>query len=286
MLELKAVVSGDETRKRTGADRRFIIALGCLVLGATAAAAQPLRATYAEARRAFESQPVESRMRLQVLLTAAGYMRATAHERFNPRVFDSIQSLQRSKGLIPDGVLSAATVAQLVAEARPLLERWDMQQRFHLFTMRKLWVPVGVLQVAEPIGTGMLYKDPFGHVRMEHSFVEDSDLTSSYRHSLERARTDGGRVGFRLRRPNFYAIAWTSAGGGAFLRYHRRGSGLYGFALYWDGTAGVEADRIAKLIAMSLTADLTGRALVEPVKVLTPFRTQTIVTAPAGGPRP
>jgi hypothetical protein len=276
----------DVTSKHANAALRAVIAVACLALGAAAVAAQPLRTTYADARRAFEAQPVESRMRLQIFLTAAGRLTAAASERFNARVFAAIQTFQWSQGLAPDGILGPSAVAQLAAEAKPVLDSWDLQQRFHLFTMRKLWVPVGLLQVAEPISTGMAYKDPFGHVRMDHSFVEDADLSSSYRAALERARNEGGTLGFSVRRPNFYTMTWTSSGGGgAYVRYHRSGSGLYGFSLAWDETAGSKAHRVARLVSMSLTADLRGRPL-DPVTVLAPLRTSNVVATPANGLRP
>jgi serine protease Do len=251
-------------------------------------APQPLLPSYSEAKQAFESQSVENRLRLQVLLTAAGYLSAAANEQFNGRIFRAIQNFKRANALIPDGILNEAALAQLVAEATPFLKNWDMQQRFHLFTMRKLWVPVGLLQIAEPISTGMVYKDPFGRVRMEHSLIEDADLAYSYQQSLEKARIETGTVRFKIIRPNFYTTAWTSAGGsGAYVRYHRLGTGLYGFSLFWDKTAGdIKTNRIATLVSVSLTCDLRGRALIDPLKVLSPSRAAIVVTAPASGVSP
>jgi hypothetical protein len=282
--------------------REFIALIGCMTVASevvdrlgpnalaqsSTPAAQPLIPSYSEAKQAFALLPVENRLRLQVLLVAAGYLSAAANEQFNGQIFKAIQSFQRVNGLIPDGILTEAAFVQLVAEATPLLKNWDMQQRFHLFTMRKLWVPVGLLQIAEPIGTGMLYKDPFGRVRMEHSFIEDAGLVSSYRQSLEKARIETGSVRLRIIRPNFYTIAWTSAGGsGAYVRYHALRTGLYGFSLFWEKTADdIKTDRIATLVSMSLTWDLHGQTPIDPLKVLPSARPSIAVTAPAKGASP
>ena len=250
----------------------------------TPAAPQPSVQSYAKARRAFELLPADGRMRLEVFLIAAGYLSAAANERFSGRVLKAIQDVQRAGGLVPDGIVSEPALARLHAEAGPFLKKWDMQQRFHIFTMRKLWVPVGIVQIAEPIGTGMRYADPFGRLRMEHSFIEDSGLASSYRQSLERARTEGGTVRFRIIRPDFYTVTWASAeGGGGYVRYHRAGTGLYGFSLFWDKAAGdLKPDRIATLVSMSLTWDLHRRLLIDPSKLVPPAPAM-VVTAPASG---
>jgi hypothetical protein len=242
--------------------------------------------SYAEARQAFESLPADSRMRLEALLIAAGYV-SSASGRFSGRLLNAIQDLQRSNGLVPDGILSEPAMERLRAEATPLLKTWGMQQRFHIFTMRKLWIPVGVLQIAQPIGTGMRYTDPFGRLRMEHSFIEDADLAVSYRQALEMARTEGGTIRFRIIRPNFCSVAWTSADGrGAYARLHRAGPGLYGFSLFWDKTAAdLKPDRMAKLVSMSLTWDLRRGALIEPSKLI-PAAAAAVVTVPATGLRP
>ncbi|HEX2726913.1 MAG TPA: peptidoglycan-binding domain-containing protein [Beijerinckiaceae bacterium] len=247
----------------------------------TMPAAQPSLRGYSEARRAFDSLPVQDRMRLEMLLVAAGYLRPAANERFSAPLLQAIQDFQRDNGLAPDGVLSGTAVARLQAEAGPFLTSWDMQQRFHIFTMQELWVPVGLLQIAQPISTGMRYTDPFGRARMEHSFIEDGALAASYRRSLETARAERGTVTFRIIRPDFYTVAWTSAdGGGTYMRYHRSGTGLYGFSLFWNRTARtLEPDRIATLVSMSLTWALRGRALIDPATILRPAPA-IVVSAP------
>src|SRR5215217_8426473 len=136
-----------------------------------------------------------------------------------------------------------------------------MQERFHPVAMRKLWVPVGVLQIADPISTGMFYKDPLERARMQHSYCENADLASSYRHLLERAKFENLTVRFSRIRPKFYVMVWTSAAGtDAYVSYHRYGTGLYGFSLFWDNARGnVNAERIATLVSASLSADMANR---------------------------
>ena len=155
---------------------------------------------------------------------------------------------------------------RLVAETRPLITTWQMQERFHPGTMRKIWIPTGLLQVADPISSGMLYKDPFDRIRLQHSNFENADLASSYQHLLDRARVEGRSVRFSIIRPNFYAMSWMSPGGpAAHVRYHRYGSGSYGFSMFWDTARNsFNAERVAALVSASLSADMKGLPFADP----------------------
>jgi serine protease Do len=263
---------------------RFSVAMMalCSALSAPATLAQPLPSYYSQAEQAFESSPVETRTKLQIVLAAAGYLSAVPSERFTTGLFRAIQNFQSVNGLLPDGILTESSNKQLIAEAKPSLATWGMQERFHPVTFRKLWVPVGILQIADPISSGMLYKDPFDRARMQHSYFENADLASSYQHLLERARVEGRIVRFSIIRPNFYAMGWTStAGTDAYVRYHRYGTGLYGFSLFWDNSrVEINAARAATLVSASLRADMENRPFSEPSRVLDPLEPPLGVASP------
>jgi serine protease Do len=250
---------------------RFVVAIVVwLGFSFIQSAAQPLQVSYSQGEQAFDSLSVENRIKLQILLTTAGYWSAIPAERFSTRIFRAIQSWQSANGLIPDGVLTETSLQRLVAEARPLLTTWQMQERFHPGTMRKIWVPTGLLQVADPISSGMLYKDPLDRIRLQHSNFESADLASSYQHLLGRARVEGRSVVFSIIRPNFYAMNWRSPGGTeAYVRYHRYGSGSYGFSMFWDAARNsFHAERIAALVSASFSADMEGRPFANPFTLL------------------
>jgi serine protease Do len=246
---------------------RIVVAIVTLLgLSASPAPAQPLAVSYSQGEQAFDSLSVENRRKFQILLITAGYWSAVPAERFNTRLFQAIQNWQSADGLIPDGILTERLFQRLVAEARPLITIWQMQERFHPGTMRKIWIPTGLLQVADPISSGMLYKDPFDRIRLQHSNFENADLASSYQHLLDRARVEGRSVRFSIIRPNFYAMSWTSPGGTeAYVRYHRYGSGSYGFSMFWDTARNsFNAERVAALVSASLSADMKGLPFADP----------------------
>jgi len=217
---------------------RIVLAIVTLLgLSASPAPAQPLPVSYSQGEQAFDSLSVANRRKFQILLITAGYWSAVPAERFNTRLFQAIQNWQSADDLIPDGILNERMFQRLVDETRPLITTWHMQERFHPGTMRKIWIPTGLLQVADPISSGMMYKDPFGRIRLQHSNFE-----------------------------NAYAMNWTSPSGTeAYVRYHRYGRGSYGFSMFWDTTRNsFNAERVAALVSASLSADMKGLPFADP----------------------
>jgi hypothetical protein len=82
---------------------RRLLVLTVMLLAAVPAVAQKRPPGYAAAATQFEALTVEQRLRLQVLLTAAGYWPAVPNVNFNGRLFEAITTFQRESNYYPNG---------------------------------------------------------------------------------------------------------------------------------------------------------------------------------------
>ena len=82
---------------------RRLLVLTVMLLAAVPAVAQKRLPGYAAATTQFEALTVEQRLRLQVLLTAAGYWPAVPNVNFNGRLFEAFTTFQRESNYSPNG---------------------------------------------------------------------------------------------------------------------------------------------------------------------------------------
>ena len=224
---------------------RFLVGLLLSALFLTPAGAQPRPPGYAEAAQAFHGLGPESRIMLQVLLTAAGYWSAVPNENFSLRLFKAIQNFQVANGFPADGAVRVPIVERLIGEARPLLTLWKIELRMHPITKRRLWVPVGLLSMTDRDNEGIVYKDPNTRAMLFHEFFPNTELAHMYQGRLDAMVREGRTIHFKIMKDNFFVISSTTPDGiDSYMRYHRLGGGAYGFYLIWKNASGnVHAER-------------------------------------------
>jgi len=87
--------------------------------------------TYAEAATIFAQYTLDQRIRLQILLTAAGYWPAVPNADFNPRIFEALTRFQADHGFLTTGVLIPNQMDRLVSDASPFLNQSGFQKVLH-----------------------------------------------------------------------------------------------------------------------------------------------------------
>ena len=87
----------------------WLVACPLLCSGIEAAAQSQLPG-YAQAEDAFMRLTLDERVKLQVLLTAAGYWPAVPDAAFNTRLFNAILKFEVDNGFAPLGILRRSTI--------------------------------------------------------------------------------------------------------------------------------------------------------------------------------
>jgi S1-C subfamily serine protease len=247
--------------------RRLCVLLLMIIVCAVPAAAQKRPPGYGEAARQFESLAVDQRIRLQVLLTAAGYWSAVPNVAFNGRLFEAVQRFQRENGYQPSGRLDGIQVAHLIDAADPLLSLWNFRSVRHPFRDTAIWVPFGLgLQVTrDPKGWG--YQEPSGRVSVGFYHFAQTPVAGGYASTLGRMLGDGTRIHYKILKDDFMVLSVTTPQGiDQYIRFHNDGPGSVGFILSWDSVAArdLHIERVATLMSASLWADRTGAAFIDP----------------------
>ncbi|MHC2019994.1 trypsin-like peptidase domain-containing protein [Methylobacterium sp. CM6247] len=226
---------------------------------------------YEAAAAQFDRLPFEERMRLQVLLTAAGHQVAVPNSAFSKRLFETLIRYQTQAGQPVTGMLDEAGLATLSAEATPLMRNWGFREASHPTRGRPIWVPFG-LGLREKRGDlGVTWTDPAGRVVLSYTSAPDS-LEDSYRSALARFSQNGGRVNYKVLRPDFFAISATGTDGlDWYIRFHRDGAGVLGFFLAWKtAETDLHMERVAVLVSGSLSAAMTGAPFTTPPTFASP----------------
>ena len=119
--------------------KRFLCSLLLLLpLAASPSWAKP--AGYHRAEDAFENaMNVPARLRLQLLLIAAGYSNSMPNEDFSRHLFESIEKFQADNEFEPDGVLTPAQVRRLQEIAAPNFNLWGLQKVTHPSRPVTIW---------------------------------------------------------------------------------------------------------------------------------------------------
>ena len=243
------------------------VLMGVMLSASTSAGAQASGSTFEEAGMAFASAPVESRITLQILLTAAGYWNAVPNETFGKRLFAALQRFQSENGFPPTGVLDEAQVEKLARDGANWLATWGFRPVRHPTRNISIWVPFGLGVQAERNEQGVTYKDPSGRITLHFTSVPNVGIADNYRAVVNLVSSGRAQVHYNIIKDGWYVISATAQDGtDYYMRYHQDRANVTGFTLSWKNANGnVHGERIAILVSGSLWSAMTGAAFADPL---------------------
>lgn len=245
---------------------------------------------YSQAEDSFMQLNVDERVKLQVLLTAAGYWPAVPDADFSVRLFNAISRFEVDNGFAPLGTLTPEQKERLIATAGPYLNNWGFEIVRHPMTSSQIWVPLGLPLVEEQTPTGLRFVNrPLG-VLLTYDYFPEFTLRASFESLNNKLARSGAKIYYsKLYKNYFFALSYSDGISDAYVRYHQTGRGGVGFSLYWNHAA-TEAhiERIATLISGSLWSSATGVPFTDPpvVKPRVAETTQPPRSTPESPPTP
>ncbi len=201
----------------SGGDRRLCASLIALIVFFLFVFAQPCSASartqlpgYAQAEDAFVRLPFDERVRLQLLLTAAGYWPAVPDADFSARLFNAILQFEVDNGFVPLGILNEEQMNRLTAIAAPYLNAWRFELVRHPFTDAQIWVPVGLPLMRESTPTGLNYVNrPLG-VLLTFDYYPQFNLYASFESLRNKLLHDGAKIYYsKVFRDEFFAVSFS-----------------------------------------------------------------------------
>jgi serine protease Do len=247
--------------------------------------AQDVAAGYEEANKAFMQLALEDRVRLQILLTAAGYWPAVPNADFSVRLFNAIGRFEVDNGSTPSGVLRPDEQQKLMKSGGAFLDRWGFRAVRHPATGTSIWVPVGIPLSTEATVTGFKFTNPNYGVALTYDYFPQFSLRTSFEsliYSLQRKRAQ--ILYSKLYHDEFFAISFSDGITDGYARYHRTGQDGIGFTLSWNHSAtDLHVERIATLVSGSLWSSMSGAPFIDPFSVMPPAN---IARAPSQSPEP
>jgi serine protease Do len=254
------------------------------LIGTIEAVAQTEPPGYAQAQNAFMRLTLDQRVRLQVLLTAAGYWPAVPDADFSIRLFNAVLRFEVDNGFVPLGILNQAQMDRLMAVAGPYINSWRFELVTHPLTNSQIWVPVGLPLAEEATRTGLRFvNQPLGVV-LTYDYFPEFRLRKSFESLYTKLEQEGAKIYYsKLYRDEFFVLSYSDGNRDAYIRYHQMGQGGVGFSLYWNHEAtDAHIERIATLISGSLWSSATGAPFTYPFTV----KSQNPETAQAPRPNP
>jgi serine protease Do len=264
-------------RGRTGGTRLRVKAASLFWLVACALASIPLDQVaaqtrlpgYAQAEDAFMHLTLDERVKLQVLLTAAGYWPAVPNADFSTRLFNAILQFEADNRFAPLGVLNDQQMDRLTAIAGPYLNNWRFASVHHPMTSSQIWVPEGLPLSEEATSTGLRFVNrPYGVV-LTYDYFPEFSLRASFESLYNKLQRTGATIYYStVFRNEFFVVSYSDGITDAYVRYHQSGRGGVGFTLYWSHAAtDAHIERIATLISGSLWSSETGAPFTYPFTV-------------------
>jgi S1-C subfamily serine protease len=265
--------------------------LTALVVGLALAGPVPALAQtppgYAEAESRFAFMETERRVRLQSLLTAAGYWTGMPNVTFGRRLFEAIAQFQGENGFRPTGWLDGAQLARLRALATPKLALWGLRPIAHPFRPVSIWAPMGLGLNPERTSRGLDLKDPTRRLSLAFNALQNVAVADAYAYTIEKFQREGATLHYKVLRADFFAISASQDGVDIYMRYHQDGPGALGFALRWDTRAtDLAAERIAVLLSASLWSAMTPDAPFIPLPETGAPDTRAVALPPVQAPPP
>ena len=257
-----------------------------IVLTATELRAQTQPPGYDDARNAFSRLTLDQRVRLQVLLTAAGYWPAVPDEEFNTRIYNAIGRFQAENGIPPVGYLGPGEMDKLLSVGGSWLNQWDFQTIRHPITGTAIWVPLGLHLVQEPIQTGLKFTNQAYGLILTYDYFPQFLLRRSFDTLLSGLVSKGFKIEYsKLYRDQFFAVSFSDGNRDGYVRYHQLGAGGVGFTLYWNHNASdVHIERVATLISGSLWSAMSGSPFTSPFTVNVHGAAGTVSQTPSPNP--
>jgi S1-C subfamily serine protease len=265
--------------------RRWVLSGALLGMVVTQASAQQRPPGYVQAEQRYQQLTTDERIKLQVLLTAAGYWPAVPNVGFSGRLFEAIRRFQGDNGFSPTGVVDELHHKRLFASTLPLLETWNFREVRHPTRGRAIWVPLGLGLDVERTDNGLLWVARDKRLSLVYTHAPHGSVDAAHRAAVSRTLNRGGTVHFQVRRQDFYALSSSTPDGlDLYERFHRDGGGITGFVLIWrNRNTEIHGERIATLISGSLWAAMTGAAFTEAPTIRSP---DTSVATPRVTPPP
>jgi len=232
-------------------------------------AAQTQLPGYAQAEDAFMRQSLDERVKLQVLLTAAGYWPAVPDADFSTRLFNAILRFEVDNGFVPLGILNSEQMDRLLAIAGPYLNSWGFQVVRHPMTNSSIWVPIGLSLTEESTASGLTFFNRPLDVVLTYDFYPQFTLRLSFESLRDKLQRSGATIYYsKLYRNEFFVFSYSNGITDAYVRYHQAGRGGVGFSLYWSHAAtDAHIERIATLISGSLYSSASGAPFTYPFTI-------------------
>ena len=233
------------------------------------AIAQTSPTSYGEAENAFMSMSLDQRIKMQVLLTAAGYWPAVPTASFSTRLFDAIEKFQGDNGFVALGVLNSEQMEKLQLVGGSYLNRWNFEAIKHPMANVEVWVPMGLPMFERLTPAGLAFTNSAYGVLLAYDFYPEFNLRFSFEALLSKLRRNGSTIYYtKLYHDDFFVVSYSDGGTDAYVRYHQLGTGGIGFSLYWNHNAtDAHIERIATLISGSLWSAVTGAPFTSPFTV-------------------
>jgi serine protease Do len=101
---------------------------------------------------------------------------------------------------------------------------------------------------------------------LAYSYFGGTTLVANYQSVLDKVLSEGGRVHYKILKPDFFVVSMSTANGlDAYIRFHQDGRGVLGFFLFWKSSeTHLHMERVATLISGSLWATMTGAPFTRP----------------------
>jgi serine protease Do len=248
-----------------------LLVLTCLLFAPSSKTfATELRSpAYLQAEQSFGLLPLDDRVRLQILLTAAGYWQAVPNADFSTRLFDAIARYQVENGFLATGELDTQQMQRLVSLGGTMLDQWGFQKIRHPTQDVAIWVPLGLNLNAQLTQYGVKYDDPLGRLTLTFDYFPSFNVHTSFDALINDLASKGFKIFYsKVYRDDFFVVSASNDVIDEYVRYHATWDGGVGFSLYWNHSAvDLHAERIATLISGSLWSAMSGAPTTEPFKV-------------------
>ncbi len=246
--------------------RAVILAFTLFFASAIPAAAQSIPQGYTEAEDVFDQLSVASRVKMQVILTAAGHWPAVPNTTFSTRLFQAIASFQADHGFPRTGYLSPDQLDAAIDEAAPYLMTWGFEDVRHPKRPTSIWVPMGLKPSVERTKTGLSFADAKDRMMLTFNYYDGASISEEYEGMINALNKRGFKIHYSAGKRDFYAVSYTATDGrDGYVRYQQDRNGIVGFHLSWDNAKGdIGGERLATIISGSLLASATGAPFPQP----------------------
>ena len=262
---------------------------GCVVISVypIEANAQTPPPGYAEAENAFTQLNIDQRVKLQILLTAAGYWPAVPNVDFSTRLLNAICQYEVDNGFVPLGIINDEQMNRLVSIGGAFLNRWGFELIRHPDPLAnsQIWVPLGLPVTEQVTSTGLKFMNPSYGFVLTYDFFPEFNLHISFKSLLHKLERNGVKIYYsNLYRDEFFVLSYSDGITDAYVRYHQSGVGI---TLYWNhAAADAHIERIATLVSGSLWSSATGAPFTYPFAVKAPSAEASRPPSPPPSPSP